>query len=106
LVRRILKRSDAPPDTILLLSRVLLESGRAPQAVFELEREVKRRPDDLNLRMVLHNAYLGTKEIDKALASAVAAAQMQPDRDDTLCAVASIHFSEGRIAEAEDWYRR
>lgn len=105
LARRILRRSDAPPETVLLLGRILIETGKPQQAVFELERAVKHRPGDVNLRMMLHTAYLGCNQSDKALAVATAAAEAQ-ESDDTLCAVASIHLNEGRIGEAEVWYRR
>lgn len=104
--RRLMKRPEVGMEALLLLCKILTETGRWAQALYELERVVKQHPNDVQVLMSLYNAYVAGRQPDRGLEAAKRAYEASGHSDDNAVAIAALLQAEGKLGEAEEWFRR
>ncbi|MBX3377295.1 MAG: tetratricopeptide repeat protein [Phycisphaeraceae bacterium] len=106
IARRLSRRPEIGEQATLLLGKILMESGRAPQAIFELERLVKLSPGNVDALMSLHLAHVAARQVDKAIAVAERAYEASGRSDSVAASLGAFLVLEGRYTEAEVWHER
>lgn len=106
IARRLSRRPEVGGQATLLLGKILMESGRAPQAIFELERLVKQLPGDVDALLSLHLAHVAARQVDKAIAIGEKAYEASGKSDSVAASIGALLVLEGRYSEAEVWHER
>ncbi len=106
IARRLMRRDEVKLEATLLLCKILTETARATQGLYEMERLVKLHPDNVEVLMSLHNALVAARQVDRALEVVKRAFELSTEKDDAALAVGALLMAEGRPVEAEEWYER
>jgi len=100
--------TPAPPGSIspnppsISTAMTLLQSGDAAGAAGVMEQVVKADPGKTQNWRVLGQAYLGSKQLDKALLVYQKVAQLEPERTPSL-KLAAIYTAQGKVEQAFSW---
>lgn len=105
-LRRVMRRGKCPTDVPLLLSKVLIDLGKADQALFELGRIPKSDPSYLGVLLMCAKAYAALKRTDDHLSTLEQAASAYPKSDETLTLLGRALAGEDRPLDAERCYRQ
>jgi protein O-GlcNAc transferase len=103
IARRLQKKPEVGLRATMLLGKVLIGTGRAPQAVYELERARAQAPDDWEVHFHLHQAYIASRQPDKAVKAGEESFRLSRS-EQVAGSLASLLLAEGRFSESERWY--
>lgn len=108
LINRSAKSADQAAASVFdhLAGEVLLARGREKEAIAAFENAVAASPEFIRPRIRLAGYWASRGERAKALAQYQAVEMVAPDHLPALIGIAIIMDAEGRLTEAETYYRR
>lgn len=99
------RHPDGEPGRMREL-RMMVRSGRAQEAIYQLESMTRKNPRDVQAWLLLSRVYIDMDEtnngnmMEKAISAAQAALAVQPNNSTCLKALAELYARKGRFKEA------
>jgi protein O-GlcNAc transferase len=106
LLRRLVQKNQAPGEAPLMLAKVLLDQDKLDQARFEIERQLKIAPQNVELRLTLAGALGARGRYDEAFGILDEIVAGDPGNADAVSARGIMEFERGEPTLAESRFRR
>lgn len=103
------RAADLLPDDVdlqLTAGGMLLERGRATDALSRAEAALQKQPNSIAAHLLKGNALAGLKDFEKALDAIDEAVRLDPSRGATYTQLGYVEFTRGRQEDAEKAFRR
>jgi tetratricopeptide (TPR) repeat protein len=103
------RAADLLPDDVdlqIAAGTILLESGRATDALSRADAALHKQPDSVPAHLLKGNALAGLRDFEKALDAIDEAVRLDPSRGATYTQLGFVEFSRGRRSDAEKAFRR
>jgi tetratricopeptide (TPR) repeat protein len=100
---QVYKRTSSLPEKRYrpVYAMFLMQTGRIPAGLAELERLAGETPGDREIRNLLLSAYLSQNKVEEAQNLLAATLKKNPKDADALMQRGRLHLSAGKLAEAE-----
>jgi tetratricopeptide (TPR) repeat protein len=101
--------ADLLPDDVVVQLRagaLLLVAGRFEDAKARADQALARDPRNVDAQVLKANAMVGLKDVDAAITQVEEAIKSNPDRGDTYANLGALQLDRGKLADAEQAFKR